>query len=52
MYLGGYQRAVTAVLNRMDEEEIDKVVELWNEEGGPSDLQLKYVLKILTFGCF
>ena len=43
-YLGSYQKAVTTVLNKMskkDLEEAEKIVELWNEKGGPSDLQLK-----------
>ena len=54
-YLGGYQKAVTAVLEGMndeDREEIQNTVDLWNEEGGPSDLRLKFVLNISTFGCF
>jgi transposase len=43
-YLGNYQKAVTAVLNKMSEEDLEeaeKLVELWNKKGGPSDLQLK-----------
>lgn len=40
-YIGGYQRAVTTVLNGLDREEIEEVVEMWNEEGGPSGLQQK-----------
>ena len=43
-YLGSYQKAVTKVLNNMSEEdleEVENIVELWNKEGGPSDLQLK-----------
>jgi hypothetical protein len=43
-YLGSYQRAVTSVLNNLDEEdmeEAEETLELWNREGGPSDLQLK-----------
>jgi hypothetical protein len=43
-YLGSYQRAVTAVLNKMtdeDLEEAEKVLDLWNKQGGPSELQLK-----------
>ena len=43
-YLGSYQKAVTTVLNNMSEEdleEVENIVELWNKEGGPSDLQLK-----------
>ena len=43
-YLGSFQKAVTTVLNKMSEEELEEaenLVELWNREGGPSDLQLK-----------
>jgi hypothetical protein len=43
-YLGSYQRAVTTVLNEMsdeDREEAEAILELWNEKGGPSDVQLK-----------
>jgi hypothetical protein len=43
-YLGSYQRAVTAVMNKMTEEELEEaenILESWNKEGGPSDVQLK-----------
>jgi hypothetical protein len=43
-YLGSYQRAVTAVLKNMDEEDLEEaemILELWNKEGAPSDVQLK-----------
>jgi hypothetical protein len=43
-YLGSYQKAVTSVLNKMSEEDLEEaenLVESWNQEGGPSDLQLK-----------
>jgi len=43
-YISNYQRAVTAVINKMTEEELEaaeKIVELWNEQGAPSDVQMK-----------
>ena len=43
-FLGHFQRAVTTVLNQMSDEELEeaeKILELWNKEGGPSELQLK-----------
>lgn len=43
-YLGSYQRAVTTVLNNMTEEDLEEaqnMVDDWNKEGGPSDVQLK-----------
>jgi hypothetical protein len=43
-YLGSYQRAVTSVLKNMSEEDLEEaqnILEIWNKEGGPSDLQLK-----------
>ena len=43
-YLGSYQRAVTSVLDKMseeDREEAENLLETWNKEGGPSNLQLK-----------
>jgi hypothetical protein len=51
-YIGSYQRAVTTVLNEMTEEdleEVEKVLDLWNKKGAPSDLQLKYVLTFAFF---
>jgi hypothetical protein len=43
-YLGCYQKAVTTVLNNMDEElleEAGNILEQWNSNGAPSDVQLK-----------
>jgi hypothetical protein len=43
-YLGCYQRAVTEVQKNLDEEQLEEaqnLVDLWNEQGAPSDLQLK-----------
>jgi hypothetical protein len=43
-YIGSYQRAVTAVLEKMkkkDLKEAEKVVELWNAEGAPPEVKLK-----------
>jgi hypothetical protein len=43
-YLGCYQRAVTTVLNQMTDEELEEagnILEQWNSNGAPSDLQLK-----------
>jgi hypothetical protein len=43
-YLGSYQKAVSAVLDKMNEEELEEaqnVLESWNKEGGPSEVQLK-----------
>ena len=43
-YLGSYQRAVTMVINNMSDEELEeaeRLLELWNKEGGPSEVQLK-----------
>lgn len=54
-YLGSYQRAVTTILAGMEDEEMEEiqnVVDLWNEEGAPSELQLKFVLNISTFRSF
>jgi hypothetical protein len=31
-------------MSEEDLEEAEKIVELWNEKGGPSDLQLKWVI--------
>jgi hypothetical protein len=43
-YLGSYQRAVTTVLNKMTESELEdaeKMVERWNELGSPAEVQRK-----------
>jgi hypothetical protein len=43
-YLGRFQAAVTAVLQNMSEEDLEEaenLVEQWNREGAPSELQLK-----------
>jgi hypothetical protein len=43
-YIGSYQRAVTTVLKNLskkDMREAEKMVELWNTQGPPSDVQLK-----------
>lgn len=43
-YLGSYQKAVSKVLKKMTEEDLQeaqKIVDQWNEDGGPSDVQLK-----------
>lgn len=43
-YIGSYQRAVTTVLKNLskkDVKEAEKMVELWNAQGPPSDVQLK-----------
>lgn len=43
-YIGCYQRAVTTVLKKMTEEELEdaqKVADSWNEEGVPSEVQLR-----------
>lgn len=49
-YLSSYQLAVNAVIDNLDKEELDKVeklVESWNKDGAPSELQLKWVFKSL-----
>jgi hypothetical protein len=54
-YIRSYQMAVTTVWNTMNEEEVEQVQEMvdkWNEEGAPSDVQLKYVLGWSAFDCF
>jgi hypothetical protein len=54
-YIGSFQRAVTAVLNKMTEEDLEEaenILELWNKEGGPSNVQLKWVLTLFVFGCY
>ena len=43
-YIGSYQRAVTAVLKNMAEEDLEEaeeIVELWNKQGAPPEVQLK-----------
>lgn len=43
-YLGSYQKAVTTVLKNLSDEDLEEaenILESWNEEGGPSDMQLK-----------
>lgn len=43
-YLGSFQRAVTTVLKNMSAEELETaetMVEEWNKEGAPSEVQLK-----------
>jgi hypothetical protein len=43
-YIGSYQRAVTTVLKNMTEndlEEAEKIVESWNAQGAPAEVQLK-----------
>jgi hypothetical protein len=43
-YLGSYQSAVTTVLQNMTEselEEAEEMVELWNAQGAPAEVQLK-----------
>ena len=43
-FLGGYQKAVTAVMEGMSKDELEEaneIAELWNKEGCPSELQLK-----------
>lgn len=51
-YIGSYQRAVNTVLKNLskkDVKEAEKTVELWNAQGPPSDVQLKWVIMILKF---
>lgn len=43
-YISNYQRAVTAVVKKMTEEELEaaeKIAEVWNEQGAPSEVQVK-----------
>lgn len=43
-YIGSYQRAVTTVLKNMTEndlKEAEKILELWNAQGAPSNVQTK-----------
>jgi hypothetical protein len=51
-YLGSYQRAVSNVLDNMTKKELknlENVAELWNKEGVPQNIQLKYVLRFFIF---
>jgi len=44
MYISYYQAAVTTILNNMSDDELEKaerILESWNEEGVPQDIQLK-----------
>jgi hypothetical protein len=46
-YIGRYQRAVTTVQNNMTKKELkemEKIVETWNKQGAPAEVQLKWVL--------
>jgi transcriptional regulator of acetoin/glycerol metabolism len=43
-YIGKYQGAVTAVIKKMSEEDLEeaeRIVDLWNEQGAPPEVQLK-----------
>jgi hypothetical protein len=43
-YIGSYQRAVTTVLKNMTEEEVEEaeeILESWNKQGAPPEIQLK-----------
>jgi hypothetical protein len=43
-YLGRYQQAVSSVISNMSYDQLEdaeKIVDLWNAEGAPSDVQLK-----------
>jgi len=43
-YLARFQGATTTVLNNMSEEdleEVENILEAWNKEGAPSEVQLK-----------
>lgn len=43
-YLGSYQRAVTTVLANMEQEDLDEVqniLDAWNDQGAPPEVQLK-----------
>lgn len=49
-YIGSYQRAVTTVLKNMSEKEVEEaeeIVDSWNKEGAPAEVQLKWVGIIL-----
>ena len=48
-YIARFQAAVTTVLNNMTEEDLEDVqntVEQWNQEGAPSQVQLKSVFNV------
>lgn len=43
-YIGSYQRAVTTVhrnMSNIELEEAENVVDLWNKQGAPPEVQLK-----------
>jgi hypothetical protein len=43
-YIGSYQRAVTTVLeslSKKDLKEVENIVDLWNKQGAPPEVQLK-----------
>ena len=43
-YIGSYQKAVTTVLENMDDEDLEdaeNLRDLWNEQGAPSEVQYK-----------
>ena len=43
-YIGSYQHAVTTVLKNMSEkgiEEVEEIVDSWNKQGAPAEVQLK-----------
>jgi hypothetical protein len=45
-YISHYQRAVTKVhddMTKKELEEAENIVELWNKQGAPADVKLKYV---------
>ena len=51
-YLGSYQRAVTTVLANMDQEDLDEVqniLDAWNDQGAPPEVQLKWVDRIFIY---
>jgi len=54
-YLGSYQKALKAVLANLSEEDLEeaqKLVKLWNGEGAPSEVQLKWVLESFKSSSF
>jgi hypothetical protein len=43
-FIGCYQRALTAVLNNMSDEDVEaaeSILETWNQQGAPAEVQLK-----------
>jgi hypothetical protein len=43
-FVGNYQKAVTTVIEKLTEEELqeaEELVETWNEQGPPAEFQLK-----------